>query len=88
MRENKIDNDVRVFFRYMIVGFVISSCRMDFVHYSAVEIVQKSVLAFWFNLIVGIFTGLAAMFSIIIYKEVKKNLRKGKHGTSLFTSFV
>jgi hypothetical protein len=69
------NNNVKIFFRYLIIGFLISSCKLDLINKTPTDIVISIFTAFMYNFIVGIATGLMAMFTVDIYFAVKKNGR-------------
>jgi len=68
---------IRNFFKYLLVGFLISSARVSLKGMAAIEVIQIQFLTFMYNLIAGIGTGIAMMFGIVFgiefYYLIKKN---------------
>lgn len=70
------DKSLRTFFRYMIVGFIISSLKTDLSNVPLFEIAKDLFYTFMYNFIFGIWFGLTAMFGIDLYGFLKKKLHK------------
>lgn len=70
MEKNK---SLQTFFRYMALGYVISSLKTDLSNRPLIDIVKDLFLIFWYNFTVGIWVGLAFMFGTDLYLYLKKN---------------
>ena len=64
---------MRNFFKYLMLGFLLSSLNINLTQMSWIDIVRTSSLTFVYNFIVGIPTGLAIMFGMDLYVYLKKN---------------
>lgn len=73
------DKSLRTFFRYMLIGFVVSSIRSDISHVPLIAVVKTLFLTFMYNFIVGIWFGLTAMFGMDLYEFLKKKLRNEQY---------
>lgn len=73
MNEDRNHNSVKRFFKYMVGGFLISSIRVSLTGMNTMQIINDIFITFWYNVIVGIGTGIAAMVGIDMYLELKKN---------------
>ena len=69
------DRSLITFFRYLIVGFLISSVKNTYTAMDIFEVINTMFLSFLFNFIVGIWTGLAGLFGTELYFYIKKNLK-------------
>jgi hypothetical protein len=67
------NKSLNTFFKYMLVGFVISSVKVDLSGVPLIKIVETLFFTFMYNFIVGIWVGLAGMFGIDLYALIKKN---------------
>jgi hypothetical protein len=67
------NKSLNTFFKYMLVGFVISSVKVDLSGVPLIKIVETLFFTFMYNFIVGIWVGLAGMFGIDLYAFIKKN---------------
>lgn len=65
-------NSLKIFFRYLIIGFLISSLRADILNPNSFDTLKTISYSFLYNFITGIFTGLSAMFGSDLYKYFKK----------------
>lgn len=61
------------FFRYMMIGFAISSIKINLTGVPLLNIVETLFYTFMYNFVVGIWVGLAGMFGIDLYAFIKKN---------------
>ena len=61
------------FFRYMVIGFLISCIKTDYKSLTPQEILEILFLTFMYNIIIGIGVGLSWMFGIDLYYFIKKN---------------
>lgn len=68
-----MDKSLKAFFRYLIIGYLISAVRADWNGKKPSEILWLLFLIFSYNLIVGVWTGVAAMFGVEVYNWLKKN---------------
>ena len=75
--EDKNHKAIRVFLNCIGIGFLISSIRVILTGLTPMQIVQNIFISFWYNLIVGIGTGIAAMFTAFLYEFLKKRI--GEH---------
>lgn len=73
MINNNENNGLKIFFKYLLIGFIISSCRTDLTNVDPIQIIENIAIAFMYNFIIGIWTGLAAMFTLDLYIFLKKN---------------
>lgn len=64
-----------IFFRYMVIGFIISSLKNNIVGLPVLIVVQNMFLSFIYNVFIGIWVGMAALFGHELYYYLKKNLR-------------
>lgn len=64
---------LRSFFRCFPIGFLISCFRIDVGVMKPIQVVETLFTAFWYNTIVGICSGLTAMFTSMAYVAIKKN---------------
>lgn len=69
------EKGLRTFFRYMILGFLISSVKTNLYNVPLRDIVKTLFLTFMYNFIIGIWVGLAWMFGTDLYLYLKKNIR-------------
>lgn len=69
------DKGLSTFFRYMILGFLISSVKTNLSNVPLINIVKTLLLTFMYNFIIGIWVGLAWMFGTDLYLYLKKNIR-------------
>jgi hypothetical protein len=67
------NKSLSTFFRYMCVGFIISSIKIDLSGVPLINIVETLFYTFMYNFVVGIWVGLAGMFGIDLYAFIKKN---------------
>jgi len=76
----KKDNPFRVFFKYLIIGFLISDLRVYVAELSPLEIINSLFMSFMFHLIAGIPFAVSAVFGDHIGKSLfsylKKNFKK------------
>lgn len=70
--EDKNYKSAKIFFKYLIIGYLISCVRTDMKSMGVFQVLGTLFFTFWYNLIVGIFTGIAAMFTSFIYEILKK----------------
>lgn len=75
-----MDKSFKIFFRYLIVGFIISSIRVNIIDRPILTILNDIFLLFMYNGICGISIGLSAMFDYFIYLKIKKNLKNEECG--------
>ena len=66
-------NSLKNFFNYMLLGFLISSVRSNIPGIPLEEVVQNLFYTLMYNMIIGIWAGLSAMFGIDLYLYLKKN---------------
>ena len=71
-------NSLVIFFRYMIAGFLFSSLKADVTRMTPLEVIISLFLAFWYNVTVGIFFGLAGLMGNEIYFYIKKNFLRNE----------
>jgi hypothetical protein len=67
------NRSLRTFFRYMAIGFVVSSVKVSLSGVPLINIVETLFYTFMYNFVVGIWVGLAGMFGIDLYTYLKKN---------------
>ena len=71
----KKQHSIKIFFISMIIGFLISSIRIEYKPVPNDQIINIYFFVFLYNFIVGIFAGLAGLFGNEFYFYLKKNLR-------------
>lgn len=64
---------MKTFFRYLIIGFLISSVRASLIKTNSFDTIKTISYSFLYNFITGIYTGLSAMFIHDFYLYLKKN---------------
>lgn len=69
------DKGLSTFFKYMVLGFLISSVKTNLSNVPLIDIVKTLLLTFMYNFIIGIWVGLAWMFGTDLYLYLKKNIR-------------
>lgn len=68
-----MNNSLKIFFRYLVIGFLLATITSYKKDLSAVQFMQYSSFQFIWCLIVGIFIGMANMIGNDFYLWVKKN---------------
>jgi hypothetical protein len=67
-----------VFFIAGGIGFMLSALNSNIVGVPPLLVVKNMFLSFMYNFIVGVWTGVAALFGSEIYFYIKKNLTKNE----------
>jgi len=75
---NAHNKSLKLFFIYLIVGFLVSSAKTDIQGKTPFEVLNALMTVFMFNFIVGIWSGLAALFGNDIYHIVKNIVKKNR----------
>ena len=68
-----MNKSLNIFFKYLIVGYLLALVSVDLSKTDGVTIVLNSFIKFMYCFIVGIFIGMANMFGTDIYLWLKKN---------------
>lgn len=76
MKEQKPRNGADTFFKYLLIGFVVSSFKLNVQGLSRIAILQEMFMAFTVNFITSIPFALAWMFSEAIFIHFKKKYKK------------
>jgi hypothetical protein len=72
----KKKNSVEVMLRYIGIGFLISSIKTNFIGLSPLEVTRNFFLLNIYNLFVGVWIGLAALFGNELYFFLKPYIRQ------------
>jgi len=72
-------NSLVVFFRYLIIGFLVSSFKNNIIGIPPLQVLNNLFLSFLYNFIIGIWVGLAALFGNELFFYIKKNVRNERH---------
>jgi hypothetical protein len=67
------NQSLNTFFRYMAIGFAVSSVKVSLSGVPLINIVETLFYTFMYNFVVGIWVGLAGMFGTDLYTYLKKN---------------
>ena len=70
------DKSVSIFLRCIIIGFILSSIKVDILGQPAMVILNDIFMVFMYNFICGILFGLSSMFGYDLYFGIKKSLKK------------
>jgi len=71
----KNHNSIKVFFRWMLVCFLISSFKSGIFDIPPVQAVKRIFVETFYNLFVGIWGGIGGVFGTEIFLYIKKKLR-------------
>ncbi len=72
------NKSIKSFFKYLVIGFLISSVASNFNGLNEVDIIRRNFITFMYNLTVGIGTGIAGLFSVELFHHFKKNFANEK----------